>query len=164
MERAKRWESFDDVREGIDHYDASLFVQEIALQCGHAMRAYRSMQDAIVSGDRIFEAWYHAQAMVSAAAAAAAILWPSTSRPAEQADLDALRRARGRVLREAIGVDGLDALSDRRMRDHLIHYDERLTRFVKEGHGVYNDVSIYPDKGGGPYPFRLGTSTMKRWC
>src|SRR5687767_1610467 len=100
----RRWESFNEVREGIEHYDASLFVQEIALQCGHAMRAYRLMHDAIIAGDRIFEAWYHAQAMVNAAAAAAAILWPSSARPPDQADLDVLRQARGRVLREAIGV------------------------------------------------------------
>jgi hypothetical protein len=129
--------------ELLSNLDMSYYVQEVALQCGHARRAWRELHDAIGRRD-VSRAYYHVQAFLAAAALISRVLWPGKTQEAR----------RGRDLRAALGVDDSSPLHDRAMRDHFAHFEERLDRFLTEPRDgqvrAFVDLNMYPD--GEPEP------------
>ena len=63
------------------------------------------------------------------------ILWPTKKQ----------YKARGKHLRELLGVDDNNVLSDRTFRNHFEHYDERIEEwFENSNSAVYMDSRIEP--------------------
>ena len=89
------------------------------------------------------EVWGSIQSILVAAANVSKILWPARKR----------YMARGKQLRELLGVDDDNLLSDRTFRDHFEHYDERIEDwFDNNNSAVYMDSRIDPFE---PTPWSL---------
>ena len=76
------------------------------------------------------EIWSSIQAILVAAGNVSRILWPAR-KPYKE---------RGKQLRDLIGVDDQNLISDRTFRNHLEHYDERVEEWFNE-----NDSAVYID-------------------
>ena len=85
------------------------------------------------------EVWSSIQSILVAAANVSKILWPARTPYKE----------RGKQLRNLIGVDDHNLLSDRTFRNHFEHYDERVEEwFNGNDSAVYMDSRIDPiDRG-----------------
>lgn len=104
-------------------------LQEIVTQAKFAERAASQLAN---SSDRV-EVWGSIQAILVAAASVSKILWPTRKQ----------RRARGKYLRELLGVDNKNLRSDRTFRNHFEHYDERIEEWVESNNSaVYMDSRI----------------------
>ena len=126
----------------LSNLDLSYYVQEVALQCGHARRAWRELQESIAADD-VPRAYYHVQALLAATSLIAHVLWPRSS---------AQEARRGRDLRAALEVSDDSPLKSREMRDHFTHFEQRLDTFLSEPRGTvrhFVDLNMYPD---GPSP------------
>lgn len=97
-----------------------LFLGEIEFQAGIAERAASRLPDGRTDLDSA-EAWGAVQLILGAAANVSKILWPSPK--SENAE-------RGTMLRELLGIPEEHILSDREIRNHFEHYDERLDRWL----------------------------------
>lgn len=64
-------------------------------------------------------AWLNLQAFLAASGNISKILWPPRSD----------RKSRGRQVRQKLHVPEDSSLKDRRLRDHLEHFDERIDEF-----------------------------------
>ena len=84
-----------------------------------------------VSSDPI-EVWSSIQSILVAAGNVSKILWP-VRKP---------NKERGKQLRDLIGVDDHNLLSDRTFRNHFEHYDERVEEWF-----AGNDSAVYMDSG-----------------
>ena len=81
------------------------------------------------------EVWGSIQSILVAAANVSKILWPARKQ----------YMARGKQLRELLGVDDDNMLSDRTLRNHFEHYDERIDDwFDSNNSAVYMDSRIDP--------------------
>jgi hypothetical protein len=111
-----------------------VFVGEIARQAKIAKRAAERLQENTDNFDEL-EVWGSIQSILVAAGNVSKILWPSRASSAE----------RGKMLRDLLNVDARSLLSDRKIRNHFEHYDERIEDwFEKNGSAVYMDSSIDP--------------------
>lgn len=89
------------------------------------------------------ETWAAIQSILVATANISKILWPVRQQ----------NKARGECLRELLGVDEDNLLSDRTFRNHFEHYDERIEKwFENNNSAVYMDSAIDSFE---PTPFSL---------
>jgi hypothetical protein len=114
-------------------------IVEIVNQSKFAERAANQLAEA----SEPIEVWGSIQSILVAAANVSKILWPARKR----------YMARGKRLRELLGVDAHNLLSDRTFRDHFEHYDERIEDwFDKNSSAIYSDLRIDPFE---PTPWSL---------
>lgn len=79
------------------------------------------------------EIWSAVQSLLIAAGNVSKILWPVRSQSAQ----------RGALLRTLLAIDGNSVLSDRTLRNHCEHYDERIEDwFSSPQSAVYEDQAI----------------------
>ena len=114
-------------------------IGEIVTQSKFAEKA----ADQLAKSSDSVEVWGSIQSILVAAANVSKILWPARKR----------YMARGKQLRELLGVDDDNLLSDRTLRNHFEHYDERIEDwFDNNKSAVYMDSRIDPFE---PTPFSL---------
>lgn len=112
-----------------------VFIGEIVLQSKIAELAAKRLSASKDSSDQI-EVWSSIQTILVAAGNVSKILWPAK----EYAE-------RGERLREVLKVYDNNILSDRSLRNHFEHYDERIEDwFKKQSSAVYSDLAIDPFK------------------
>jgi len=106
-------------------------IGEIVFQSKIAEKA----ADQLNKSSDTLEVWGAIQSILVAAANVSKILWPARKR----------YLARGKQLRELLGIDGDNLLSDRTLRNHFEHYDERIEDwFDSNNSSVYMDSRIDP--------------------
>ena len=81
------------------------------------------------------EVWGSIQSILVAVANVSKILWPVKK-----------YMARGKQLRELLGIDDDNLLSDRTFRNHFEHYDERIEEWFDS-----NDSVVYMDSAIDPF-------------
>jgi hypothetical protein len=95
----------------------SIYLNSIAGECEFALKAIAICNFHLNREERgtteFFEA---AQDFLQHSAVISKTLWPS----------DKKAQSRGQHLRSSLGIDDSHPLKDRRLRNHLEHYDERL--------------------------------------
>ncbi len=111
-----------------------VFIGEIVNQAKYADRAAEHLKTTNDDADPV-EIWGSIQSILIAAANVSKILWPPRKRSA----------TRGEALRKLLDVDDRNPLSDRSLRNHFEHYDERIEDwFEGERSAVYIDSIIDP--------------------
>ena len=114
-------------------------IGEIVTQSKFAEKA----ADQLAKSSDSVEVWGSIQSILVAAANVSKILWPARKQ----------YMARGKQLRELLGIDDNNLLSDRTLRNHFEHYDERIEDwFDSNNSAVYMDSRIDPFE---PTPLRL---------
>jgi hypothetical protein len=110
-----------------------VLLGEIAFQAQFAAKAAERLPDCDEPFDA-FEVWGAIQSILIAAANVSKLLWPAQS-----------RSARGAALRALLGVDDSNPLSNRRLRNHFEHYDERIEDWMSTApSATYIDQKIGP--------------------
>ncbi len=94
-----------------------VFIGEIVLQSKIAELAANRLSEIKDNFDQI-EVWSSIQSILVAAGNVSKILWPSK----EYAEC-------GERLRELLKVDDNNILSDRSLRNHFEHYDDRIEKW-----------------------------------
>ena len=113
----------------------TVFIGEIVLQSKIAELAAKRLSVIKDNFDQI-GVWSSIQSILVAAGNVSKILWPSTE-----------YTERGEKLRELLKVDDSNILSDRSLRNHFEHYDERIEDwFKKQSSAVYSDLAVDPFK------------------
>ncbi|MGE5605285.1 MAG: hypothetical protein ACM3YE_06290 [Bacteroidota bacterium] len=111
-----------------------VFIGEIVLQSKIALRAAERLPAINEHFDQI-EVWCSIQSILVAAGNVSKILWPQKKK----------YEARGERLRKLLNIDKNNILSDRKLRNHFEHYDERIeVWFEEESSAVYMDLIINP--------------------
>lgn len=111
-----------------------VFIGEIVKQAKIAIRAAERLAATNQDSDEL-EVWSAIQSILVAAGNVSKILWPSRKSSS----------ARGQVLRKLLNVDDQNLLSDRKIRNHFEHYDERIEDWFEDNNSaVYMDSSIDP--------------------
>ena len=114
----------------------TVFIGEIVLQSKIAELAAKRLSAIKDNFDQI-EVWSSIQSILVAAGNVSKILWPQEKKYA----------ARGKRLRELLKVDDNNILSDRSLRNHFEHYDDRIEKWFKgKTSAVYSDLAIDPLK------------------
>ena len=109
-----------------------VFLGEIKYQSQFAAKAAERLVTRGDSHDPI-ELWSAVQSILIAAGNVSKILWPPRPRSAP----------RGAMLRVLLDIDENNALSDRSLRNHFEHYDERIEDWLSSTHSsVYIDQII----------------------
>lgn len=112
-----------------------VFISEIVLQSKIAELAAKRLSAIKDNFDQI-EVWSSIQSILVAAGNVSKILWPQKE-----------YEARGERLRELLKVDDNNILSDRSLRNHFEHYDDRIEKWFKgKSSAVYSDLAIDPLK------------------
>jgi len=113
-----------------------IFISEIVLQSKIAELATKRLSAIKDNFDQI-EVWSSIQSILVAAGNVSKILWPQEKKYA----------VRGKRLRELLKVDDTNMLSDRSLRNHFEHYDDRIEKWFKgKSSAVYSDLAIDPLK------------------
>lgn len=113
-----------------------VFISEIVLQSKIAELAAKRLSAIKDNFDQI-EVWSSIQSILVAAGNVSKILWPQEKKYA----------VRGKRLRELLKVDDNNILSDRSLRNHFEHYDDRIEKWFKgKASAVYSDLAIDPFK------------------
>lgn len=108
----------------MDRHLKELFYREIIQGCENAFVSIRRLDQNLRSTDNRAVAIYeNLYSFLGHAAAVSLILWPS---PRGNARSRSRSSARGAALRAALAVRDLNALSNRTLRDHIVHMDERI--------------------------------------
>lgn len=111
--------------------DEQVLISEIVMQSKFAEKA----ADQLAKSSDTIEVWGSIQSILVAVANVSKILWPSSKR----------YMSRGKQLRELLGIDDNNLLSDRTFRNHFEHYDERIDDwFDSNNSAVYIDSRIDP--------------------
>ena len=97
-----------------------VFISEIVLQSKIAELAAKRLSAIKDNFDQI-EVWSSIQSILVAAGNVSKILWPQEKKYA----------VRGKRLRELLKVDDNNILSDRSLRNHFEHYDDRIEKWFK---------------------------------
>lgn len=109
-----------------------VFIGEILMQSKIAKSAAERLVTCEDNFDPI-EIWSATQSILVAAANVSKILWPQRKTSAE----------RGKILRMRLNVDDHNLLSDRNLRNHFEHYDERIENWFENNYSaVYMDSRI----------------------
>jgi hypothetical protein len=113
-----------------------VFISEVVKQANIAKRASERLCAINDSFDAL-EVWCSIQSILVAAGNVSKILWPSRK----------ISIPRGEALRALLSIDDQSLLSDRKLRNHFEHYDERIEDwFKKTNSAVYMDSYIDPFK------------------
>ena len=111
-----------------------VFIGEIVKQTKIAKRADERLQANNDNFDEL-EVWCSIQSILVAAGNVSKILWPSRKSSA----------ARGEKLRSLLDIDKCNILSDRKLRNHFEHYDERIEDWFEKSRSLgYIDSRIDP--------------------
>lgn len=111
-----------------------VLIGEIALQSKIGLRAYERLQASQDINDKV-EVWGAIQLLLAAAGNVSKLLWPVSKKHA----------ARGVRLRQLLNVETDNLLADRKFRNHLEHYDERIEEwFNNQSSAVYTDLALNP--------------------
>lgn len=114
----------------------TVFISEIVLQSKIAELSAKRLSAIKDNFDQI-EVWSSIQSILVAAGNVSKILWPQEKKYA----------VRGKRLRELLKVDDNNLLSDRSLRNHFEHYDDRIEKWFKgRSSAVYSDLAIDPLK------------------
>jgi len=114
----------------------TVFIGEIVLQSKIAELAAKRLSAIKDNFDQV-EVWSSIQSILVAAGNVSKILWPQEKKYA----------VRGKRLRELLKVDDNNILSDRSLRNHFEHYDDRIEKWFKgKSSAVYSDLAIDPLK------------------
>ena len=114
----------------------TVFISEIVMQSKIAELAAKRLS-AIKDNFNQIEVWSSIQSILVAAGNVSKILWPQEKKYA----------VRGKRLRELLKVDDNNILSDRSLRNHFEHYDDRIEKWFKgKSSAVYRDLVIDPFK------------------
>ncbi|MGI6241085.1 MAG: hypothetical protein ACOYJW_04010 [Candidatus Omnitrophota bacterium] len=114
----------------------TVFIGEIVLQSKIAELSAKRLSAIKDNFDQI-EVWSSIQSILVAAGNVSKILWPQEKKYA----------VRGKRLRELLKVDDNNLLSDRSLRNHFEHYDDRIEKWFKgRSSAVYSDLAIDPLK------------------
>ena len=108
----------------------NVFMGEVARQSAYVIRATRGINEGLSQHDTE-GVWHSIQALLTAAGTISMLLWPE-ARFAE----------RGADLRSKLAVRADSPLADRTLRNHFIHFDERLERWAAKMPGVIVDSNI----------------------
>lgn len=109
-----------------------VFIGEIVNQAKFAERAAEHLKATADDADPV-EIWGAIQSILIAAANVSKILWPARK----------ISAVRGDALRQLLDVDDHNPLSDRSLRNHFEHYDERIENWFREkSSAVYIDSRI----------------------
>ena len=111
----------------------TVFIGEIVKQSNFAdIAADKLVMQSESDSDEI---WGAIQSILVAAANVSKILWSPNKK----------YKARGNYLRELLGIDDDNVLSNRTLRNHLEHYDERIEKwFDTNSSAAYFDAKIDP--------------------
>lgn len=119
-----------DEYEGIVPYCEAFYIHSIIYSADRADKAFRRFEracrnsaSATVVTSAVHEALGHAAAL-------SRFFWPSRNND--------LAKARATKLRRAFALDGTSPLRNRRLRDSLEHFDERLDHFL-----LLNDAGYF---------------------
>ncbi|MEE9905825.1 MAG: hypothetical protein K4305_10465 [Chlorobium sp.] len=108
-----------------------VLISEIVIQSKFAEMA----ADRLAKSSESVEIWGSIQSLLVALANVSKILWPTRKK----------YMARGKQLRELLGIDDDNILADRTFRNHFEHYDERIEDwFDSNNSAVYMDFRIDP--------------------
>ena len=112
-----------------------VFIGEIVLQSKIAELAAKRLSAIKDNFDQV-EVWSSIQSILVAAGNVSKIFWPQKE-----------YEVRGKRLRELLKVDDNNILSDRSLRNHFEHYDDRIEKWFKgKSSAVYSDLAIDPLK------------------
>ena len=115
-----------------------IFLAELVRQASWTMHAAKGVDNARRGHRPADEIFRCLEALLYHASRISLILWPVKGRGDQ---------ARGHHLRQLLGVGENNPLEDRKARNHVQHFDERLDKWVRETGG-----KIYIDQNVGPYP------------
>lgn len=114
-----------------------VLISEIVLQSKVARRAADRLQATHDNFDQV-EVWCSIQSILIAAGNVSKILWPYQK-----------YKSRGEKLRLMLKVNEDNILSDRKIRNHFEHYDERIEDwFNNQSSAVYTDLAMNPSLRG----------------
>lgn len=106
-------------------------LSEIVMQSKIAERAFERLNNA---SDHL-EFWSQIQSILISASNVSKILWPVRKN----------HKSRGEHLRKLLGVANDHLISDRTIRNHFEHYDERIQEwFENTNSSVYRDLELNP--------------------
>ena len=106
-----------------------VLISEIVIQSKFAEKA----ADQLTKCSESIEIWGSIQSLLVAVANVSKILWPTRKQ----------YMARGKQLRELLGIDDDNVLADRTFRNHFEHYDERIEDwFDNNKSAIYMDYRI----------------------
>jgi hypothetical protein len=106
------------------------FIREIDEQCIFALNAAGGINAGLQSGPSQDQIWLSIRALLTAAANISKCLWPTENRSTRSDFPD-----RGEALRGALDVEDDSPLSNRDLRNHFEHMDERLeTWWLEDPH------------------------------
>lgn len=143
----------DSASTPIDDWTIQTYLRELVNQAESAAIAVKDFNAALNSGvDGISRAFAAVQSLLGAAALISKLLWPqpSSRKPdgTSLTDEDEERRtyaiARGRQLKELTEIKGIPILENRKVRNALEHFDERLDEYFRTGHSLVADRNIGP--------------------
>ena len=114
----------------INLFTETVLISEIVNQAKFAEKAASRLFNTTDS----IEVWESIQSILVATANVSKILWPGKKYV-----------ARGKQLRERLGVNDDNLLSKRIFRNHFEHYDERIEEWIESNKSaVYTDSMINP--------------------
>jgi hypothetical protein len=144
----------------MDIFSKLIYVSEIRRQCQFALDAFEQLNETLISRqqlqqrrrwDRLADSnravFRTVHSLLTHASNVSRIFWASSIRinPGESKDTYKIRKAdqltRARDLRADFGLSDHHILRERRLRDHLEHFDERLDdwRMNSVHHNVVDD-------------------------
>lgn len=104
----------------MDVFLEEVYLRELRTQCGYAIASVDRMNEVLGDPGEFFR---EAGDFLQHSSAVSRMLWPPSKKKRAI--------ARGRVLREGLGVPGSHVLQSRTLRDHFEHFDERLDDWAK---------------------------------
>lgn len=107
---------------GVIPYHEVFYIRCIALAAGKGIEAFEWYRHLIAHDADAALTVFELQEALSHAAAVSRFFWPASS--------VMLAAARGLRLRDAFGMAESNPLADRRLRNAIEHFDERLDRFL----------------------------------
>jgi hypothetical protein len=156
------------LKEDMDRAAAVIFLSETQVQAGFALDAYemagRALEALNTIGAGTVAAWPHRDSLfrnlhsfLTHASNVSRLLWPGRPRQRKaESSIEYRQRlsthprvARGRFLRETLGVMEDHPLRSRALRDHLEHFDERLDQWQERAesrHYLQNYVGNAADR------------------
>lgn len=118
-----------------------IYLDEICLQCDYALRAVSNFNAALQQEDaqELFRA---AHSFLTHVSNVSRLLWPPWER--EKAKWEKAK-CRGVELRNILGLPDDHLLKNRKLRNHLEHYDTRLDAWADSSpHRIYVDRIVGP--------------------
>ena len=120
----------------MESFVCEIYLDEIHLQCVYALRAFKDFNVALQRGDTE-ERYRAAHSYLTHVSNVSRLLWP----PEKSEKV----KHRGAELRSILGLPDEHILKDRKLRNHLEHYDTRLDAWADSSpHRIYVDRNIGP--------------------